>query len=390
MGGPLRCGHWGNRLNGRLVKRLRARVYRCSTGSQQSIPECVRNSERADAVENVIITELRRLATDGSVLERAEVGMEKQLLEQNEVAAGEADPLRKRLKQLWENYRFWSGQKAAGKLEDDEFEFHVRKFRENKAAVETLLKEAECRQTQAESREALLRRAKELLSDFEGLWQGLSMRERRNALLTVVERATMSRLDDGRTEVRFQLRGFPEVVRYVGRLNSANRPENGIHGLTPRQQVALYWYAQTPDRAFVAKKMGVEWACANTTLWKARTQLGCASPEEAWAMSKNFILGNLEWLPLKGRASREKATPRDAPLLTEAQQRVLSLVRQKLSTCQIAEALGTRPNAVYVRLRDARLRLGVATTEQAVEKAVDLGLVEAAKKYASRKRATIT
>lgn len=390
MGRPLRCGHCGNRLDGRLVKRLRARVYRCSTGSQQSIPECVRNSERADAVENVIIAELRRLATDGSVLERAEVGMEKQLLEQNEVAAGEADPLRKRLKQLWENYRFWSGQKAAGKLEDDEFEFHVRKFREDKAAVETLLKEAECRQTQAESREALLRRAKELLSDFEGLWQGLSMRERRNALLTVVERATMSRLDDGRTEVRFQLRGFPEVVRYVGRLNSANRPENGIDSLTPRQQVALYWYAQTPDRAFVAKKMGVEWACANTTLWKARTQLGCASPEEAWAMSKNFILGNLEWLPLKRRASREKATPRDAPLLTEAQQRVLSLVRQKLSTCQIAEALGTRPNTVYVQLRDARLRLGAATTEQAVEKAVDLGLVEAAKKYASRKRATIT
>jgi DNA-binding CsgD family transcriptional regulator len=93
-------------------------------------------------------------------------------------------------------------------------------------------------------------------------------------------------------------------------------------------------------------------------------------------MAKEFILGNLEWLPLQGRASRQKAIANDAPLLTEAQCRVLSLVRQRLNTYQIAEALSTKPNTVYVQLRDARLRLGAATTKQAVEKAVDLGLIE--------------
>jgi site-specific DNA recombinase len=375
LGGLLRCGHCGRRVNGRMVKRLKARIYRCSTGAAESIPECMRNSERAEAIENLILSELRGLAADQSVLDRAEANVRSLLSRQDDQDAEEERQLRKRLGQLWTNYRHWSDQRTDGKCEEDEFDFHVQAFRHDKAEVEARIREIESQRSLVESRDALLKRAREWLSDFGNLWQSLPMSKRREALLSLVEEAAMWRLDDGRTEVRFRLRGFPEMVRYAGRLKSSDRPETGLESLTPRQQVGLYWYSQKPDRAFVAKKMGVKWQCANGTLWKAYTQLGCTSPEEAWAVAKEFIIGNLDWLPLKGRARREEATPRDAPLLTEAQVRVLSLTRQGLTPAKIGEAQQTSVNTIYVQLRDARLRLGVATNEEAVEKAVSLGLI---------------
>lgn len=375
LGGLLRCGHCGRRVNGRMVKRLKARVYRCSTGAAEGIPECMRNTERAEAVENVILSELRTLATEESVLDQAETSMLVKLSQQHERSAEEERNLRKRLEQLWANYRYWSGRQAEGRCEEDEFEFHVREFRHDKAEVEARLKEIEDQLGLAQSRDALLQKAREMLPNFEELWQGLPVDKRREALLMLVEDAAMSRLEDGRTEVRFRLRGFPEMVRYAGRLKSSDRPATGLGSLTPRQQVALYWYAQKPDRAFIVKKMGVEWQCANSYLWQARTQLGCETPEAAWELAKEMILGNLDWLPLKGRAHRKKATPSDAPLLTEAHVRVLTLARQGLTPARIGEAQNTSVNTVYVQLRDARQRLGAATTEEAVEKAVSLGLL---------------
>lgn len=375
LSGRLRCGHCGRRVNGQMVKRLKARIYRCSTGAAESIPECMRNSERAEAVENVILSELRGLAADPSVLDPAEARLPLLLSQEQQRDADEERALRNRLEQLWKNYHYWSGRRTEGKCEEDEFEFHVREFRHDKAEVEARLKEIESQRALTQSRHALIERAREMLPSFDDLWQSRPVDKRREALLILVEEASMSRLEDGRTEVRFRLRGFPETVRYVGRLQPANRPDTGVESLTPRQQVALYWYSQKPDRAFVAQKMGVEWACANGTLWKARTQLGCETPEEAWEMGKEMILGNLDWLPLKGRSKRVKATPPDAPLLTEAHVRVLSLARQGLTPVQIGETQNTSVNTVYVQLRDARLRLGVATNEEAVEKALSLGLI---------------
>jgi len=136
------------------------------------------------------------------------------------------------------------------------------------------------------------------------------MAERRETIQTVVESASILRLPDRRTEVKFALRGFPEVVRYIGRRTRSDRPDTGIDSLTPVDQACLYLYAQGLDRTAIAKKRGVSWSSVNTMLWQARTKLGADTPEEAWKIAGEFIQQNLHWLPLASRQQKQDAKPK--------------------------------------------------------------------------------
>lgn len=62
-------------------------------------------------------------------------------------------------------------------------------------------------------------------------------------------------------------------------------------------------------------------------------------------------------------------------MLTAAQASLLAMLRKGKSPRQAAEQLGISGTTVYVHLRKCRDRLGAASTEEAVAKAADLGLV---------------
>lgn len=68
-----------------------------------------------------------------------------------------------------------------------------------------------------ESREAVLRRANEIVGDFDTAWGELSADQRSEALRSVLESVTMGRLPSGDTEVRFVARGFGTFTRTIGR-----------------------------------------------------------------------------------------------------------------------------------------------------------------------------
>ena len=93
-------------------------------------------------------------------------------------------------------------------------------------------------------------------------------------------------------------------------------------------------------------------------------------------MAREHIEGNLHWLPLSGRT--RKAIPKDesSPLLTEAQVEVLSLLAKGSKPQDIAKRRAGSAITVYVQLKDCRDRLGVATNEEAVKKAQELGYVK--------------
>ncbi len=375
LGGLARCGHCGNRLNGRYSKRLSARLYRCSTGSQAGRAECVRNSERADFIENLVVAELRELGRDPSLQAAARQDVAEVLDDEARGVAEETAALEERLAKLWDNYRYWADRLQEGKCEDDEFELHRQDFREDKEAAEERLAELQSQQSHAETRQAVLQRAQELVADFDASWDGLSMEQKREVVQSIVESATMSHLADGRTEVSFKLRGFGAVTQHIERRSRRDRPDSGPEALTPRQQAMLYHHAQGLDRAAIARKLGVSWGCVNTTLWQARRRIGAETLDQAWALAKDYIGSNLHWLPLTGRRRKVHPETYDAPVLTQAQCKLLSLLADGGSVQTAAGELTISVNTAYVQLKNCRDRLGAGSNEEAIKKAAELGYV---------------
>ncbi len=303
FGGLITCGHCGYRLNGRMVGRLDARYYRCSTGSQQCDPECGRNAERADFVEALVLQELRRLAANPELRLAALANVGQMLAEEREEIKQEMDRLESRMQKLWDGYMFWSREREEGRCEPDEFDRHVTRFRDGKAEVEARLAELKRLQAGEAQRRAVMARAQELVADFEASWDNLPVVQRRELVQKVVESAIMSHLPDGRTEVTFTLRGFEPVTRRIDRRSRADRPEHGPANLTDAQEGL--------DRAGIARRRSIRWATANMHLWQARTKLGAAALEEAWEIAGSYIEANLHRLPLECRKRRPGAKPAD-------------------------------------------------------------------------------
>lgn len=374
LAGIVRCGHCGRRLIGKLASGRTVRAYRCALGSRESDPQCTRNTEDAVLVENLVIEELQRLASDASVRMQARERVRVALAAQEDADSREYKGLQARLEKLWNTYRFWSNERTEGRCLEDEFETHLQEFRENKAQVEARLQELEAQQALKAQRESILAHAQELVNDFGASWDGLSVAQRRELIHGVIEDATVGRLPDGSTQIVFTVRGFAPVTRRIGRRARADRPSTGPGSLTRREQAFMYHHSQGKTPETIARDLGIGARQVRYQLANARKKLGAKTLDEAWEVAREFIAGNLHWLPLKGR-SRKHRPPKQGPLLTEAQIALLSLLAQGMTVADAARALDMKGSTPYVHLKNSRDRLGCASNEEAVRKAKDLGLV---------------
>ena len=375
LSGILKCGHCQRSIRGRRVGQRKERIYNCAEGAQLAEAGCTRNYERANLVEGLVVEELRALAHRAEAQAAAQASVETTLAREETSTAAELKALRTRQGKLEANYQHWSHEQLYVNLEPDEFDLHVREFREGKAEVAARITELEAVCANRATRKAVLERARELIADFDSAWEGLTTPQKRELMQSVVASATMTRLPDGPTQVTFTIRGFEPVTRLIGRQSMVGRPETGVEALTTREQAIMYHYAQGLDRAAIAKKLGVGLALPNTLLWKARKKLGCDTPEQAWEVAREFIEGNLHWLPLTGRHRKSNVVARKGPLLTDAQCRVLTQWRQGLDGKQIAAQLGITESTVFVQLRNCRERLGLPTNAEVANKAAELGLI---------------
>lgn len=190
----------------------------------------------------------------------------------------------------------------------------------------------------------------------------------------MIEDATVGRLPDGSTQVVFTVRGFAPVTRRIGRRARPDRPSTGPESLTRREQAFMYHHSQGKTPETIARDLGIGAPQVRAQLANARKKLGAETLEEAWEMAREFIAGNLNWLPLTGRKRKHKP-PREGPLLTDAQIALLSLLAQGMTVADAAGALDMKGSTPYVHLKNSRDRLGCASNEEAVRKAKDLGLV---------------
>lgn len=375
LGGLARCAHCGYRLNGRRVDRQADRFYRCPAHLPTATPECKRNSERADLVEGVILEELRRLAADAALQEQARARVEQLLDTEEQATDRDLQALQTRRAKLWDTYRFWSERFEDGLCDQDEFEFHVARFRDERQAVEARIKTLqETRQSRA-AREAVVRRAQELVGDFGAAWEGLSAEQRREFLHTVLDAVTVGRLPQGDTEVKFTIRGFAPVSRTIGRRYLHARGTHGPESLTPREQAFVLMIGEGMSRRDIMRKVGVSKGNVASLLSRARQKLGVATDLQAWEAAREHIEANRHWLPMEGRVRKQKPEAKGAPLLTDGQCRLLQALASGMRVKKAAAKLGIADKTAYVQLMNCRARLGVASNEEAVRKARDLGYI---------------
>jgi len=377
LGGLLVCGHCGCRMNGRRGSHSPTRYYRCARGSMQSRPNCTRNQTRADWIEAVIVGELRELARDAAVQQRAHSDVETMLLRDKQSIDRDIEILTKRLAKLWDDYRYWAQEFRDGRCEADEFALHRDSFRDQKSGAEAELGRLTERRSSDEAQRAVLLRAQQLISDFEASWDGLTPAQKRETIHSIVESASLTWRPDGHFEVSFTIRGLPPVTRLLQRRRASGRPSSGPGSLRPAEQACLYLFGQGLSPQAIARQRGIVTATVRDTLHRAKRKLGASSLQQAWETAREHIESNLPVLPLKGREYRRKAPDRLAPILTRSQCELLSKLAEGLDTRSAARGLGISANTAYVQLSNCRERLGVGTTQEAIRKAQELGLLGA-------------
>lgn len=372
LAGLVACANCGGRLHG-VTRRSHTRIYRCRDGMQSALEGCTRSQVDAVTLEGLVIAELRRLSVDAAVQEDAAEQAAHVLSSRAVAVDKEIEQLNLTMKKLWDNYDFWAGQLEGGLCERDEFERHRDRFREEKEKVQARLDELQALSMDAQARAKAAKTARALVADFDTCWESLTPEQRRDLVQTVIATASIRALDGGSREFRFAFHGCPEVVRTIQARKNPDRPAAGLESLWPTEQAALYWVGQGLSTEEIARRRGIKIDGIRVALHDARVKLDADTNEEAWQIAREHIEANIHSLPLEKRKRRKDETKTNKRLLTNAQSRLLLLMRDGMTAKQAAGELGIAENTVYVQLRNSRQALGAGTTEQAIKQAYELG-----------------
>ncbi|MGD9498448.1 MAG: LuxR C-terminal-related transcriptional regulator [Armatimonadota bacterium] len=374
LGDLLRCAHCGKRLYGRRARNRITRRYRCCTRPREGTPECRANSKPADVLERCVVSLLRELSLTDEVqrlaAEQAEALVDAEdgnlQARRAELLAGidrvEADLTR------W-NQAFIDDPQ----MDREQFHAHSATLNDRKRRLQGRLAEVEQTLERRRSRLARLHQVQEMLRDFDALWEGMDIEERRNAVHMVVQDATLEHHADGSATLTVVPHFLAPRSFEVPDLHSRIDIGDG-RLLSMRELALLHLHAQGLDGAEIARRWDVAPGAVASYAKDIRRELG-VDLDQAALLAAEVIARYEHALPLEGRAQRDQAT-KDHELLTERQVQVLRLVLEGYKTPRIARTLGIpSPNTVYVHLLHARQKLGVTTNRAAAEKARYLGLL---------------
>jgi site-specific DNA recombinase len=371
LGGLIRCGHCGHPLNCRRVKRTNRRYYRCSAGTALGTETaCIGNAKPADVVEAVVLAELREVARSDDVQEAAAEVLKEIVGSSERRMHEDVARLERQLEGTWAKYEHWADRHYGGDLTLEEFEFHRKRFLEEKTGLKRRLDDLRRRLRSGEQRSAELRQAQEALADFDRVVEGLTSEQKREMVQLLVGRAEMFHEEDGTTRVTFDVRFHGDFEKIIPKLNECSTV------LTPRQMEVYALWADGLDRREIARKLGVTAPCVTGLLWQGRRRAGADTYEECYELARADIESNQAIL-FTGRRRRKSASGPNRPVLTDTQSRVLSLHGEGLTGPEIAERLDIgSTSTVYVHLKNCRDRLGRATNEEAIKHAREMGYIE--------------
>lgn len=377
--GIIYCTHCGYLMNCQLNYRLQKRYYRCSTGASDRLTdECCRNSRPAEPIEQLVVEEIERIARERDLLARAARQTAQLAQEQRRELETAAKQVERNLAGLDERRRWAMEKLRDGTIDDEEFKLYREGFAEDRQAAKVRLAELQDELANLDDHSLDTEQIRQVLSDFQSLWDSMPPSERREVVQVLVDRVDMSEMPDRsgtKLVIHWSFGGTSEKT--LPRTARRDRPKEGFEALTPRLKATLWLWGQERDKDRIARRRGVSWDAVHCGLWAARKKLGAATPDEAYEMVRRELQEELPYLPLDGRLHHEEgAFDSTQPDLTETQRDILQQRAKGLTPQQIADERGGSVNTVYVQLGRVRRRLAVANDEQAIRKALDLGLIQ--------------
>lgn len=358
LSGIIRCGHCGRRLQVHRASTADERFYRCSVSEPGEERVCPGLTKKAEAIEQHVYHAVADFASSPEMSRLVGEEAEKILATRKEDLTGEIEEIQDRLEELDNKLHEWAEAFTDGKMSEKQFTTVSSTWQEEYDELEEERAKLERRMHHQQVDRNAMQHVKSALETFEETLPELPADRQREILSDLLETLTLNRAEDG-VELTIKIKFLPEITRLIP--VHGRRPADGLRSLTDRELAILKLKGDGLTNAEIDARLNAR--TAGTTLHRARERTGIQDTDELVEAARPLIEEALPRLPLEGRM-RE---PQDGPLLTELQDRYISLRAKGLKYREIAEECGKSTGNISATLTVARKKLGAETVDEAIE-----------------------
>ncbi|MBN1460727.1 MAG: recombinase family protein [Armatimonadetes bacterium] len=385
LSSALFCEHCGRTMVGGLDYRREHRFYTCTRTKEggehiarvashrgQRV-QCPRPWVRADKLEEALRQAISELARSTQVQAAAQQKLEQALDNADDRLNTELVAVQRDLQKVADGFSKLFALLEDGSITEAEFQSENEKRRAQQEALAARQKDVESQLSLRRNRKQELERALAILRDFDNLWEAMTRSERRQLILEIDPHITVRREGDFTIATLRPTFAEPIELRFA-RSQRESRKRGPDASLTPRQLALLALWDDGLEIDEIARRFDVGIESVKGCITGILLRLTVETLDEALELKRDVIARCRPTLPLDGRVKqRDKNKP---DLLTKPLLEVVKLLAQGKRGKDIAEILGKDKSTISRQIVAARSRLHASSIEEAIEKAVELGLVE--------------
>jgi len=383
--GVLYCDHCGRRLVGSRGRRRNVRMYACRSprtggehrrrvkGKLAGRRCCPGLSRDADELDSAVIQAVRDLASSAAVQkiaqDRLQAAMDQRDTRLHEELAG----VNREIERVQQGFTRLFALLDVGTIKQDEFDAENQRRRAEQKTLEERRAHLEAELAQRRSREAELTAALELLRDFDQLWEKMTVAERKELLRRVDAHMTIRRETDALVLTIRPGWTDPIELTFASRPQARSWSPGPDAPLTPAQLSLLCCWQDGMDLNQIAQARDISAGTAGWIAQSIRHRLAVKDLDEAVELVKDRLAACRPTLRTQGRFKTRPAT--DPTVLSEPLLAVLRLMAEDKGCTAIADALGKNKSTVSRQMEQIKRRLAVHSSQEAVERGKELGLI---------------
>jgi len=361
LNGIVVCGHCGQRLYAGRTP-LGRRQYMCCTKG------CQGGQKVAEPVEEAVVSTVRELALSDTVQGLALEEVQRVLDGEADGLASQATSLGQRLTKIEARIARLTDLRLDGELDSDEYQEQKARLAADRDGLEQQIAAVQTRADDQSLRRAELSAIREVLQDFDAVWDALDEQERREALFTVIERAELHRVGDD-LELRLKVHFLSERVLPLPNYNRRGATD-GVAALTPRELAYLKHRADGLSNAEIAKEFDVDRASVRSIWLRIANRLSVPGIEETIEMAADRIEAEMHALPLRGRVTK-RSDRRPTFTWTDKRKQILVGLATKLPRASIASNMGVSNKTIDNRIGTMKQHVGVKSDEELINWAIE-------------------
>lgn len=371
--GKVRCAHCGERLYVDKKHNSRCKTYHCRNRSEKFGRTCEGARARIDRVDAVVERVIRELSrTDYLTAEAEKVIDQSQSAESGQLRQEKAH-LERLQREDRERLNEATSKMLEGVLTEETFGHYQESIisrnseRQNKVdAIDKKLGELDNQSHQIEQ-------MKQILHQFDGVWEELTIQEKRKVVDLLLEDVSLERNRHG---AKLHIKPlFAEAIT-VTVPAAKRRTGDGTKdpwNLSERELAILALLDEGLTPKEVAQRSGIGRQQVYNTITSIRQRFNGQEIMLVIEAAKPVIEERAEFLPLDQKtADGKKGDERP----TQAQTQILELLAKGLSKSEAARELGLTTEAAFSRLRVLRNKLGLRDYDELIHHACEKGWIE--------------